>query len=143
MGGDRKVTEKPRGIRNNNPGNIKSTLATTWDGEIGVDSDGFLIFDTAAAGLRALAVLLRTYADRDCVRTIEQLVARYAPGGVNAVDGYASFVAEDVGVNKSEVIDIVHLIPLIMRAMIWFENGQDPYTRPEIRDAVAAAQPGE
>ena len=143
MGGMRKVPPEPRGVRNNNPGNLKYVPGVAWIGQNGQDDDGFAIFDSADDGLRALARLLHTYAAWDGVRTIDQLIGRYAPGGVTSVDHYAKFVADDVGVSPCQTIDVDHLIPLIMRAIIWFENGQDPYTRPQIRDAVDEAREGE
>ncbi len=139
----RKVPEQPRGIRNNNPGNLKHVPGIDWEGELGEDSDDFLVFESAEYGLRALARLLHTYAARDGVRTIDQLIGRYAPSGVYSVDQYAKFVADDVGVSPCQTIDVDPLIPGIMGSIIWFENGQDPYTPAQIRDAVAAAKIGE
>ncbi len=143
MCGPAKGRREPRGIRNNNPGNLKHIQGIDWEGALGEDSDDFLVFESADYGLRALARLLHTYAAHDGVRTIDQLIGRYAPGGVTSVDHYAKFVADDVGVSPCQTIDVDHLIPLIMRAIIWFENGKDPYDRVQIRDAVAAAKTGE
>ena len=108
-----KVLLVPRGIRNNNAGNLKYVPGMQWDGMTGVDSDGFVIFIGPLFGLRALAITLHTYARRDGVRTMEELIARYAPGGKMSEDSYASFVSQDVGVAKNQVVDVVHLIPLI------------------------------
>ncbi len=36
----------PRGIRNNNPLNIKWNAANNWNGQTGSDSGGFCIFNT-------------------------------------------------------------------------------------------------
>ncbi len=50
----------PRGIRNNNPGNIRIGK-TRWQGQKPVQSDGsFVEFETPAAGLRALMKVLLT-----------------------------------------------------------------------------------
>jgi hypothetical protein len=51
----------PLGIQNNNPGNIAYTAANQWQGQVGQDSHGFVIFDTPANGLRAMFKLLKSY----------------------------------------------------------------------------------
>ena len=126
----------PRGIKNDNPGNIRWSHAMTWDGESGTDNNGFVIFSTPADGLRALATLLTTYQVREHIHTVTDLVERYAPAGVVLEDSYAGFISEVVGVGRTERIDIIALMPLIMRAMIWFENGQNPYAWWAINNAV-------
>lgn len=42
----------PRGIRNNNPGNINS--ADAWQGKVGNDPQGFVIFSDMSWGVRAI-----------------------------------------------------------------------------------------
>ena len=129
----------PRGIRNDNPGNIRWSHAMTWEGECCTDDDGFIIFNTPADGLKALATLLTTYQVREHIHTITDLVARYAPAGVVAEDSYAGFISEVVGVGRSERIDIIALMTMIMRAMVWFENGQNPYPWWAFKIAAVAA----
>jgi hypothetical protein len=51
----------PLGIANNNPGNIRWSAANNWDGQIGQDANGFVIFSDPVFGLRALFKLLETY----------------------------------------------------------------------------------
>ena len=72
----------------------------------------------------------------DLIHTVTDLVERYAPAGVVSEDSYAGFISEVVGVGRTERIDIIALMPLIMRAMIWFENGQNPYPWWAINNAV-------
>jgi len=48
-------SDAPRGIRNNNPGNIRKNESFTWQGEIDQDDKGFVVFDDEVNGLRALA----------------------------------------------------------------------------------------
>src|SRR4051812_46965540 len=51
----------PRGIRNNNPGNIRFLpAASAWRGQIGSDGS-FGIYDTPANGVRAIAKQLQKY----------------------------------------------------------------------------------
>lgn len=56
----------PRGIRNNNPGNIDFNSRNNWQGQLGVETGGrFAIFDTPENGIRALGKLLINYRGKD------------------------------------------------------------------------------
>ena len=108
----------------------------------------FFFNDTATTEIYTLSLhdalpILHTYVVRDGVRTVSELVARYAPGGVTVEKSYALFLAREIGATKDQVIDLSPLIPMLMSGIIWYENGQDPYSRSDIRDAIAAASPGE
>ena len=55
---------KPRGLRNNNPGNIRNSDATDWKGEVKPSQkkdNAFEEFGTMAHGYRALIKLLQNY----------------------------------------------------------------------------------
>ena len=61
-------TEKlPRGLRNNNPGNIRNNDSINWQGEVAATSKKdftFEEFKDRASGYRALLKLLRNYVKR-------------------------------------------------------------------------------
>src|SRR5882672_8495916 len=83
----------PRGLRNNNPGNIEDgALAKSLPGYAG--SDGrFAKFDTPENGLGAIDALLTSYGRRG-LKTVGEVVGRWAPASDNNnVDAYARYVS--------------------------------------------------
>lgn len=68
----------PRGIRNNNPGNIR--WGSDWKGlkKDGKQQDpSFCIFKTPEYGIRALAKLLRNYKQLYGLNTPRKIISRY------------------------------------------------------------------
>lgn len=131
----------PRGIRNHNPGNLRRT-ADPWQGLAAEQSDpAFFQFNAAKWGIRALARTLIAYQDRHGLRTIAQVIARWAPPNENDTDAYIRAVSAAVGVGAEEGIDIhdhVVLRPLVL-AIIRHENGEMPYTDAEIDGGLVLA----
>ncbi len=87
---------QPRGIRNNNPGNIVWSARNNWQGQLPHNpkiEPRFARFDTAHNGIRALAKLLLNYRKVYGLRTVESLIARWAPSNENNTRAYASAVA--------------------------------------------------
>jgi len=78
----------PRGIRNNNPGNIVRTKPRTkWQGRVADDdlTDArFEQFENMPYGVRATARTLISYQDRHNINTVAGIIARWAPP--NGVD---------------------------------------------------------
>lgn len=122
----------PRGIRNNNPGNLVYDV-TQWVGLVG--SDGrFCIFDTPENGIRAMQRVLNNYAARGVV-TIRQVAATWAPAFENNVSAYVSALVADCGVGADQVPNRV----LLIKGIIRHENGQQPYTDEQIFSGISAA----
>lgn len=66
-----------RGLRNNNPGNIRLSASTVWQGEIRPSRDrSFCQFRTMAYGYRALIKLLQNYCRNNGCRTIADFINR-------------------------------------------------------------------
>lgn len=129
----------PRGIRNNNPGNIEYT-GTNWQGLDNPKSDGrFMRFVEPVWGIRAIARTLNTYQYTHGIDTIHGLVSRWAPSFENNVDAYAEHVAQSVGVSPYSSIDIGANLPKIIPAIIQHENGQQPYSATLINRGIALA----
>jgi len=91
----------PRGIRNNNPGNIE--WGSPWQGlkdRHTATDDRFAQFVDPAYGIRALATTLITYqdkrraADGSPIDTIYEAISRWAPSFENNVGAYATEVAK-------------------------------------------------
>ncbi|EWY36771.1 hypothetical protein N825_25390 [Skermanella stibiiresistens SB22] len=126
------VATLPRGIRNNNPGNIeRTTPPTKWQG-LASDQSGdkrFVVFQDPAWGIRALARVLITYADRHDCGTVRKIVTRWAPPNENVTVEYCAFVAGRLSCGVDQPINVHdHAVmrPLV-EAIITKENGQQPY----------------
>lgn len=69
---------RTRGIRNNNPANIRR--GCTWKGLAEKQTDKeFCQFVTMTWGVRALLVTLRTYVVKHHLHTVREIITRWAP----------------------------------------------------------------
>lgn len=145
--GGGKVLNKPRGIRNNNPGNIRFNPANDWLGQVGQDDAGYAIFETPEHGIRAMRILLTNYYNAYGLDTVDQVISRWAPpGDNNPTDSYIDHVVDEL--NKSQGVaqltpitpfNVVARIPELVRAIIKHENGQNPYSDATIAAGLALA----
>ena len=95
-----------RGIRNNNPGNIRQS-GDTFLGEVKPGRDGaFKTFRTMAYGYRALIKTLQTYQRKYGLRTVRQLVSRWAPDSENDTEAYTVSVSRSTGYAPDRPIDM-------------------------------------
>lgn len=89
----------PRGIRNNNPLNIR--IGNTWQGEVSHPTDTeFEQFISMKWGLRAAFVLLRRYIERYGLRTIRDIISRWAPASENNTRAYINAVCHWTGMTE-------------------------------------------
>lgn len=132
----------PRGLRNNNPGNIEAST-DRWEGQAG--SDGrFATFDTPEAGIRALARTLLAYQDKHGLNTVEGIIGRWAPPRENNTKAYARAVADAIGFETTTPLDLkdARVLQSLTRAIIAHENGRQPYAEYVIRAGVESALTG-
>lgn len=130
----------PRGIRNNNPGNIRKS-GDAWQGLADVQPDSaFFTFKDPVFGIRALAKILRNYRDLYGLTTVTGIISRWAPPNENNTQAYAQAVASAMGVAPSEPLafDAGQLRALVA-AIIHHENGQQPYDMALISDGISRA----
>jgi len=114
----------PRGIRNNNPLNIRDT-GINWQGAVGSDGE-FVRFESETMGIRAAARILKTYRDKYGLNSVAEIVARWSPPSENDTTSYIDSVAAKIGISRNEtLIDADY--PELIKAMIYHENGQQPY----------------
>lgn len=128
------------GIRNNNPLNIRYNPANKWIGQ-GEPNGGFCTFDTPVDGIRAAAVLIQNHYDKRGAASIRALVSIWAPAQENDVGSYVESVCQRSGLTADEALDFhnyEHMRPVI-EAMIWHENGSQPYTAAQIDAGLARA----
>lgn len=118
----------PRGIRHNNPGNIRRTK-TAWQGESTLQDDpDFIRFDDAQHGLRALMKTLITYQEKYDIEHVQGLILRWAPPSENNTAAYITAVAERVGVKPMDYIsvEIPENLIRLAQAITRHENGKCP-----------------
>ncbi len=130
----------PRGIRNNNPGNIRLTAAK-WRGQRAAQADAeFAEFESPLLGLRALMILLLTYHRRYGLDTVESIINRYAPPHENATDHYAESVAKQLGVKRRQALDLAKPAVLagLARAIVQHENGKGDWYAAELYAQAAS-----
>lgn len=120
----------PLGIRNNNPGNLRSWGDTPTRG-------GFAVFQTAAQGISAMAGNLLSYAKRG-LNTVAQIIGRWAPPGENNTAAYIAAVAKKLGVGANQALDLFNSDTLqkLVAAIIGHENGYNPYSQQMIAAGV-------
>lgn len=116
-----------RGIRNNNPGNLRHN--DQWLGLRAEQTDGdFCQFESMAYGCRALIKTLRTYHERHGLCTISSMIRRWAPPCENNTDAYVKFVSGYVGEQSHKKLDFKKdpaLYALMGMAIAKMENGPD------------------
>lgn len=125
-----KHVSQPRGIRNNNPGNIKHGV--NWNGRAAIQTDPtFITFDSPEYGIRAMARTLRTYREEHGLKTIIEIINRWAPpSDDNPTDDYVTFVSDQLGVSAYVELDFTdETVAKLVEAITQFENGQQPYER--------------
>lgn len=94
----------PRGIRNNNPLNIR--IGNTWLGERNNPTDpAFEEFVSIEYGYRAAFCILRRYIRRYHKNTITAIISTWAPSTENNTQRYIDFVAEKMKISPTNVID--------------------------------------
>lgn len=135
------TTTSTPGIRNNNPGNIRKT-DDKWQGLAQPQPDGpFFVFENPVYGIRAIARLLINYQDKYGLRTIHDIICKWAPPTENNTNAYISAVVERTGFGVGEQLDMHRYEDLrsMVVAIIWQENGQQPYSDQQIAKALVLA----
>jgi hypothetical protein len=120
----------PRGIRNNNPLNIRRSK-DQWKGLADAQTDrAFCQFKSLEYGWRAAFYLLtRTYYHKYRLYTIRTIIRRWAPPGENNTEAYIANVSRLTGIDPDEPIVIPLEKPsrwmMVGIAMAIQENGTD------------------
>ena len=134
----------PRGIRNNNPLNIRLSK-DKWQGQINPSGNAnvndnannsspkgdaeFVQFYSMEYGWRAAFVILcRTYYGKYGLKTIRDIVSRWAPAKENNTEAYIRHVSDYTGIAPNKVLGSPQENPtlwlLIGYAMAVVENGK-------------------
>ncbi|MBV1823387.1 structural protein [Komagataeibacter oboediens] len=130
----------PRGIRNNNPGNLDYVGQPGAHLETGVPYPRFADFPTMADGIRALRDQLLRYAERG-LTTVASIISVYAPPTENVTSAYIASLCRHMGVQADTVLDLRD--PATMRGLIegitTMENGPGHISPAQIDQALQAA----
>jgi hypothetical protein len=118
------TTSGVRGIRNNNPGNIRKGSKKIWNGEVWPSQDAsFSQFMTMAWGVRALLIDL-TNKHKQGLRNVQSIIYKYAPPTENYSAVYAKFVADQMGLTVLQPFAMTEANLLkFAKAVARFENG--------------------
>jgi hypothetical protein len=130
----------PRGIRNNNPGNVVRS-SIQWQGSLTPDQVAargwtwdptFEQMDTPADGVRMIGHILTSYSQRG-LTTVDQIIRSYS---TTDQDAYVTNVAAALGVGADDPIDVTGNLPALATAIIEQENGTVPYSADDIAQWV-------
>lgn len=106
-----------RGIRNNNPLNIR--YGSNWKGlnakSKEIDSS-FCVFKEPYWGFRAAFITLRTYYNVHKCRNLVQIIERWAPPSENATNNYIKVVCKLTGISP-----VQYLPPVTTSYTIWVD----------------------
>ncbi|UAW58428.1 internal viron protein D [Escherichia phage vB_EcoA_ASO2B] len=111
-----------RGIRNNNPGNIRVSK-DQWEGMTG-DDGSFVTFDSPESGVRALGKNLLSYG-RQGYDSIEKIINRWAPPNENDTKAYIDSVVAATGIPATQSLDLSNpdTLSALAQAISFHETG--------------------
>lgn len=120
----------PRGIRNNNPGNIRLSKIK-WQGQRSENlrDKEFVEFTSPLYWLRALMRLLLTYYYKYGLDSVEAIINRYAPPVENATDNYIYNVCNVLNVKRRDILNLKceRCLINLAQAIVLHENGKSFY----------------
>lgn len=130
----------PRGIRNNNPTNIKYSKSNDWVGQTGSDGT-FAVFSSPEYGIRAATKLIQNYQNKYNLGTVRDIIGRWAPAGEENphIENYIQHVSKRLGISENNHKVMTSQYPVLIAAMIEFENGVQPYDMDLIAHGVSLA----
>ena len=124
------MNEIPRGLRNNNPLNIKKS-STAWQGKVEGKDENFETFRDIFWGCRAAIINLRTHLeqDRHCLirTTIAREIRKWAPDSENNTQAYINYVVENMKVPADTKLKFSdkNTVCCLLYWMARYENGRD------------------
>ncbi len=124
-GGNNYLSNAPRGIRNNNPGNLIYTNIK-WNGKLPREQNKdsrFEMFIAPEYGVRAMIKDLKNDIEKG-KNTVPALIEEYAPKFENNTAAYINTVCKDLKVNKtSKLLPTKNTLYLLVLSIARVENG--------------------
>lgn len=142
---------KKRGTRNNNPGNISFIGTKYQPGAVMENRPGdgskprFAHFASMRDGIAAMRNLLNVYQTKYKLRTIRQIIHKWAPAFENNTGGYISHIEKDTGFGADQDLGPVmdnRTAGAIMKSIATMENGAEGKRVGPMIDAVIASANG-
>ncbi|MCC8466995.1 structural protein [Photorhabdus bodei] len=129
-----------RGIRNNNPGNIR--WGDNWQGLVPASQrtdNAFCQFVSPEYGIRAMIKIIQNYNRKYGINTVSGIISRWAPHNENNTDAYINHVCKDTGVTGDQVVDVFNKVFMteLIKSIITMENGSQPYSNEVIDKAFS------
>lgn len=116
----------PRGVRNNNPFNIRHSK-DKWQGQAADQPDiDFITFLNPKFGIRAGMKILFSYQMKYDLRTVRDIINRFAPPSENDTEAYMNSVSSHLGITPDTVFNISDkpMMIKLCQAIIIHENGR-------------------
>ena len=104
--------------------NFLNVKGTGWVGQIGNDKFGHAIFSSLEYGIRAGSFVLKNYAKRHKISTVEGIVDRFCEAKGKTRAAYIRHICKALGVKADEKFDLIKSMPILLRAMVRFESGE-------------------
>ena len=124
-GGNTYLSNAPRGIRNNNPGNLIYTNIK-WNGKLPKEQNKdrrFEMFIAPVYGVRAMIKDLKHDIEKG-KSTVPQLIEEYAPRFENNTSNYINTVCKDLNVSKTaKLLPTKNTLRLLVLSMTKVETG--------------------
>lgn len=132
------TTGTPRGIRNNNPGNLEYRGQAGATQEVG--GGRFAVFGSMQEGIAALEKQLESYIGGG-TNTIQKIITKYAPSFENDTTGYIDKVAKATGLAADSVIDPTNSTAMLglMRAITNVEVGVNKVSQTDLMSGYQMA----
>ena len=134
-GGKMALMMTVRGLRNNNPMNLRT--GNNWDGESTTKSDpAFEVFESPEWGIRAGGKLLLNYQAHYGLGSVMEIISRFAPSVENDTAAYISSVSKALNIAPDMRFRVAELLPELVAAIIKHENGLNPYSDQLIKNGL-------
>ena len=117
---------RPRGLRNNNPGNLRLSK-DKWKGLREKQEDkSFFQFVSIEWGYRALIITLQNYRRKHGCQSIRDFIKRYAPDVENNTEAYINAVCSKMGKKDDWCPNVDDKVTMVMfaSAISYVENGE-------------------
>ncbi len=138
---------EPRGIRNNNPGNLN------YVGQNGAtleehSTPRFARFNSAFEGFAALGKQIKAYyngtskaAGYQKLQSVEDIISRFAPASENNTQAYINKLSKMLGVGRGDSLNIQdpQVLATLMNGITQIENGKNPYAPEMVLKAAQSA----
>lgn len=136
--GDRDKRKLPRGIRNNNPGNLNYAGQAGATKESGPDGR-FAVFSSMSEGIKALAMQIKRY-DAQGIDSVREIISKFAPPNENNTQAYIKSVAARLKKDPDAPLNLNdnNTLKALIEAIIAIEVGKGQVNSDVINSALQA-----